>query len=168
MKKYLIHTATLLALSWLLMAFSVHKYYISFTKIDYVEKSSSLQIIMQVFTDDLQNGLDTQFSIKSELDTDRELAESDTYVEDYIKDKFFIYVNKQKMPLQYLGKKYDKDETKLYIEIEQIETIERIEVKNRMLMELFEDQQNIIKLKIKGKKKSFILTEKDDKDLLKF
>ena len=150
------------------MAFSLHKYYISFTKIEYSEKSASLQIIMRVFTDDLQNGLDTQFSIKSELDTDRELENSDAYIEQYLKDKFFVSVNQQRFPVSYLGKKYDRDETKLYIEIEEVSTIERIEIKNRVLMELFEDQQNIIKLHINGKKKSFILTEKDDKDLLKF
>ena len=168
MKKIRLHILALALLSLPLVAFSVHKYYISFTKIEYSEQAASLQIIMRVFTDDLQNGLDTQFSIKSELDTDRELDSSNNYIKGYIKDKFLIYVNDQKTVLNYLGKKYDKDETKLYIEIEQVPKINSIEVKNRMLMELFDDQQNIIKLNINGKKKSFILTGKDDKDLLKF
>ncbi len=168
MKKIRVHILVITLFCLPFMAFSVHKYYISFTKIEYSEKTSSLQIIVRVFTDDLQNGLDTQFSISSELDTDRELDNTDSFIERYLEDKFLIHVNKKNVPLVYLGKKYDKDETKLYIEIEQIAEIETIQVMNKMLMELFEEQQNIIKLNIKGKKKSFILTEKDDKDLLKF
>lgn len=151
-----------------LLAFARHKYYISFTKIEYASKSQSLQVIMQVFTDDLQNGLDRQFSISSSLDTHTELDNSDAFVELYLSDKFFITVNKKKLPIVYLGKKYEKDETKLFIEIENVPDINAIEIQNKVLMEVFDDQQNIVKLNINGKKKSFILTKKDDKDLLKF
>ena len=35
-------------------------------------------------------------------------------------------------------------------------------------MDVFSEQQNIIKLNINNNKKSFILTSNDDKDLLKF
>lgn len=151
-----------------LLAFAIHKYYISFTKIEYSEKSKSLQIIMRVFTDDLQNGLDKQFAVKTELDTDKELQNSDEYISKYVEGKFLIKVNGKQTSSNYIGKKYDADETKIYIEIENISEIESIEVQNKVLMELFEDQLNIIKLNINNKKKSFILTLKDDKDLLKF
>lgn len=151
-----------------LLSFAMHKYYVSFTKIEYSEKSNSLQVIMRVFTDDLQNGLDRQFSIKTELDTDKELQNTNQYISKYIEDKFLVSVNGKATITTYIGKKYDVDETKLYIEIENIAKIESIEIQNKILMELFEDQQNIIKLNINNKKKSFILTLKDDKDLLKF
>ncbi len=136
-----------------LLAFGLHKYYISFTKIDYSEKSKSLQIIMRVFTDDLQNGLEKQFLIKTELDTDKEHPETNTYIEKYVTGKFIVKVNGEKTPTVYIGKKYDADETKLYLEIEEISSVKNIEVQNNVLMELFEDQQNIIKIKINNKKK---------------
>ncbi|MDJ0645045.1 MAG: hypothetical protein QNJ57_03590 [Flavobacteriaceae bacterium] len=151
-----------------LLAFSVHKYYISFTKITYAEKSEALQIIMRVFTDDLQNGLEKQFTINTALDTDKELETADEYISKYVADKFSVIVNGKKAQQTYIGKKYDADETKIYIEIENVAEIQSIEVQNKVLMELFEDQQNIIKLKINNKRKSFILTSKDDKDMLKF
>ena len=157
-----------LFLSVSLLAFSAHKYYISFTKIDYSEKNKALQITMRVFIDDLQNALDDQFRINTELDTKKEIADSDDYISKYISDKFMVKVNGQEIGYNYLGKKYDSDAVKLYIEIENIDQIESIEIQNRVLMELFSDQQNIIKLNINKKKKSFILTDNDDKDLLKF
>ena len=166
MKFRIKHILLLLAIP--LLTFSAHKYYISFTKIDYAEKSRSLQIIMRVFTDDLQNGIDQQFSVKTELDTDRELQNSDDLISKYITEKFLVTVNGTTAKSNYIGKKYEEDETKIYLEIENIDKIKSIEVQNKVLMELFEDQQNIIKLTIDNKKKSFILTLKDDKDLLKF
>lgn len=123
---------------------------------------------MRVFTDDLQNGIDKQFSIKTELDTEKEFQDSDNYISKYITDKFIVKVNGKQTSTSYIGKKYDADETKIYLEIENISDILSIEVQNKVLMELLEDQQNIIKLNIGNKKRSFILTSKHDKDLLKF
>ncbi len=49
-----------------------------------------------------------------------------------------------------------------------IEAVNSIEVKNNILMEKFPNQKNIIKLNINGVKKTFLLTNKKYKDLLKF
>jgi hypothetical protein len=69
---------------------------------------------------------------------------------------------------KYLGKKYENDVVYLFAEIENISAIKSIEIKNRILMDAFSEQQNIIKLNINNNKKSFILTAKNDNDLLKF
>ena len=68
----------------------------------------------------------------------------------------------------YLGKKYETEVVYLFAEIEDIPSIQSIEIKNRILMNTYPEQQNIIKLDINNKKKSFILTADSDKDLLNF
>ena len=69
---------------------------------------------------------------------------------------------------KYLGKKYEHDVVYLFAEIENISVIKSIEIKNRILMDAFPEQQNIVKLNINNNKKSFILTTKNDNDMLKF
>ena len=151
-----------------ILAFGLHKYYISFTKINYSENSKAIQVTMRIFIDDLENALNKQFKIDSKLYTEKEILDLNSYITEYITDKFFILINDKKENYNYLGKKYDEDEIILYLEIENIDNITAIEIKNSILMEVFDDQQNIIKLDINKKKKSFILTSGDDKDLLKF
>ncbi|MDO9261999.1 MAG: hypothetical protein Q7U08_08670, partial [Flavobacteriaceae bacterium] len=52
---------TLFFLAFMLMSFSVHKYYVSLTQIHHNEKDKSVEITLQVFTDDLELSLNNQF-----------------------------------------------------------------------------------------------------------
>lgn len=142
-----------------LVSFTLHKYYLSYTKINYSDKSKSLQITMKVFTDDLENAINKQFKIDSKLNSDKEINNANKYLSEYINDKFGIEVNTTKKSYTFLGKEYKNDETNIYLEIENISKIESITITNKMLMEIFSDQQNIIKIKIDDFKKSSIYTK---------
>jgi len=161
-KKY-----TFLLLIIPLLSFTLHKYYLSLTKIDYVNESKSLQITMRIFIDDLESTLNKINNKSFELDTKTELEDSNIYIENYLFEQFKVSINGSISKYKYLGKKYENDVVYLFIEIKNISEIKSIEIKNRMLMETFPEQQNIIKLNINNKKKSFILTTKNDNDLLK-
>jgi len=151
-----------------LLSFSIHKYYLSLTKIDYVEESNSLQITMRIFIDDLENTLNKINHKSFDLDTKTELEDTNIYIEKYLLKQFEVNINGLSKNYVYLGKKYENDVVYLFAEIINITAINSIEIRNRILMDAFSEQQNIIKLNINNKKKSFILTSKDDKDLLKF
>lgn len=151
-----------------LMSFTLHKYYLSLTKIDYIKDEKSIQITMRIFIDDLESTLNEINEKSFELDTKHELEDTHLYIEKYISEHFQITINQTVRNFDYLGKKYENDVVYLFAEIENIDIINSIEIKNRILMEAFPEQQNIIKFNINNKKKSFILTSKYDKDLLKF
>lgn len=148
----------------ILFSFNLHKYYISFTKIDYSKESKSLQITMKVFTDDLEKCINNQFNVDAKLNTNREINNVDNLINTYIEDKFYISVNNSDKKYTFLGKEYEKDETTIYLEIENINDVEVIQVINKTLMEVLSDQQNIIKINIDNAKKSFIFTRKDHKN----
>ena len=52
-----------------LLSFSVHKYYLSLTQINYKEASKSVQIIINVFMDDIETALNKDHSIDLQLST---------------------------------------------------------------------------------------------------
>ena len=163
LKKY-----TFLLLIIPLLSFTLHKYYLSLTKIDYVKESKSIQITMRIFIDDLESTLNKINNKSFELDTKTELEDANIYIEKYLLKQFEVNINGSLKNYKYLGKKYENDVVFLFAEIENISVIKSIEIKNRILIDDFPEQQNIIKLNINNNKKSFILTSKDDKDLLKF
>ncbi|MEN8124144.1 MAG: DUF6702 family protein [Bacteroidota bacterium] len=151
-----------------LFAFTLHKYYISLTKIDYIQEKESVQITMRFFIDDVEKTINNRFNKSFELATENELSEANKFIALYINQKFNIKINNQVKTYQYLGKEYENDVVYFYLEITDIENIKALEVQNRMLFEEFEEQQNYIKLNIYNQQKTFILIKDNDKDLLKF
>ena len=151
-----------------LLAFTLHKYYISLTKIDYIKEKKAVQITMRFFIDDVENTINSRFNNSFELATKNELSDSDKFLALYINQKFKVTINDQVKSYEYLGKEYENDVVYFYLEITNVENIKSIEVQNRMLFEEFEEQQNFIKLNINNQHKTFILIRNNDKDLLKF
>ena len=151
-----------------LFAFGVHKYYISLTKIDFVEKEKSVQITMRFFIDDIEKTLEGRYKIELELATEEENKNANIYLEKYIASKFEIIIDQKVKSFKFLGKEYENDIVFFYLEITNIEIINQISVQNRMLFEEFPDQQNFVKTNINKSKKTFILRKENDKEMLNF
>lgn len=150
-----------------LMAFTLHKYYISLTQIDYKSQEKTLQITMRLFTDDVEKTLNTNFKKEFKLDTPQELATTNQLIAYYINNHFKVIVNGKQLNIKFLGKEYENDLVYFFIEINDVATINSIEIENTILMDEFEEQQNIIKLNIDKVLKTMILVHSNDKDLLK-
>ncbi|ETN95088.1 DUF6702 family protein [Zhouia amylolytica] len=154
-----------------LFAFTtLHKFYVSVTNINYSDQDKSLQIISRIFIDDFEDTLEERYQIKPKLMSDKEMPNIDLYIERYLKHHLNVKVNNKKVDLKYLGKEYDNDVVKCYIEIEGIDAdaLKSIEVENSLLFELFEKQNNIVHFKIDDLRKSFSLISGNDKALLNF
>jgi len=151
-----------------LTAFSVHKYYISLCEIEHVKAQNSVQITLGMFIDDIELTLNKIYNTKLNLATENEFTSIDEYFEEYLNKHFFITVNNEKKTYEYIGKEYDDDIVRFYLEIADVQKINSISVKNISLFKDFEDQQNIIKIKANQKNKTFYLNKQNDKGLLKF
>lgn len=152
----------------LMASTTAHKYYVSLTQIDYNEKSKSLQITMNVFIDDMEATLNNTFNKQFNLYTEKEPKDSDKYFEDYVKKHFKVSLEDKEMNYNYIGKKYEGDVVFIYLEIEHVDDVKTIQIVNNMLMEFFELQKNLIKLKVKGKFDSLMLTKGNAKGVLNF
>ena len=152
-----------------LLAFTaVHKYYVSVTQIDFLPEKQSVQITSRIFIDDLEKLLRERYDEKITLATKNELPIVDTYIEKYLKGKLKIKINNKEVSLNFIGKQYDTDIVKCYLEIEGVKAIESIEISNQVLFDIFSDQQNIIKTKINSQQKSIILIPQSSSSILKF
>ncbi|WP_456423871.1 DUF6702 family protein [Lutibacter sp.] len=151
-----------------LLAFTLHKYYISLCEIEYVKEQKSIQITLGMFIDDFEVTLNKSNDTILNLATKDEVKNIDKYYKNYLNKHFKIFVNNKLQTYNYIGKEYDSDLVRFYLEIMNIERINSIEVQNTCLFEEFEDQENIIKIKANNINKTFYLNRKNDKGLLKF
>lgn len=151
------------------LAFTVpHKYYVSVTSVEYVKEKESVQIISRIFIDDFENLLRKRYDDKITLAIQDELSTVNMYTERYLKEKLQIEINGKPVKLNFIGKEYEDDIMFCYLEIEGVKTINSIEITNKVLLDLFSEQENIIKCKINGKNKSFLLREGNLSLLLNF
>lgn len=151
-----------------LFAFSVHKYYVALTEIEYNAKNKSVEMIMNVFVDDIELALNDDYQIKPSLNTPKELKNIDEYFKKYINQHFKISINGKQKSYNFIGKEYNGNVVFFYLEIESIEDFKTIEVKNTILVKQFTEQQNLVKVKVNKTRKSLFLSREEDKGMLNF
>lgn len=142
-----------------LLAFSTHKYYLSLTQIKFKEESKAVQIIINVFMDDIEIALNKDYDIDLQLTTKKELKNNDVYFERYLKNKLQLKINALKKEFTYIGKEYDGDLVYFYLEIENITNVTSIEVTNKILLTHFPKQENLIKSEVNSMNKSVLLSK---------
>ncbi|MBS9463270.1 hypothetical protein KIM67_12700 [Flagellimonas sp. 389] len=153
-----------------LLSFTSHKFYVSITNINYSEKDASFQITSRIFIDDLETVLEERYGINPKLATQNEAKIADEYIEKYFRAKFTVALNGEVAAYSFLGKKYDNDVIICYLELADIDlsTLKSISVQNEILTDMFEEQKNIVHLKWKDQKKSFVLIRENNKGMLNF
>ncbi len=158
-----------LAILFPLLSFTImHKYYVSVSEIEFVKEQKAVQITSRIFIDDFEKLLRERYDKDITLAIGNELSTVNFYTEKYLKEKFKIEINEQEVEFNFLGKEYEDDIMVSYLEIENIDSISSIQVISHILLDVFPDQQNIVRLKINSKNKSFLLTKENDKGMLKF
>ena len=152
----------------ILLSADTHKFYVSMTKIEHVKDQQSLQIISQIFIDDIEDVLQERYSPDITLATEKETSKDEAFLTKYIKQKLIIKINGEAVDLNYIGREYEVDMVKIYLEGEGIESVESIEITNKVLFELFPEQQNIIHYRSAENKRSMVLEKDNPSEVLNF
>lgn len=146
---------------------AVHKFYVSVTEIEYNAQAESLQIISRVFIDDFEDVLKKRYD-KSITLGENESSGIDVHIKKYLEQKLQIEVNAKPVAAKYLGKEYENDMVIFYLEVENVEDLKTIQVKNTVLMDLYEEQKNLIHVEYQNKIKSLVLTSGKEVNQLNF
>ena len=150
------------------LAFTTHKYYLSLTQIEYNKNQKSLEVIINVFMDDIELAINKEYAIDLNLTTKDELKDADVYFHKYLTKNLTFTIDNDIVTHNYIGKEYEGDLVYFYLEIAVKENPKSLEVFNTILLTYFEQQQNIVKFKNDSKRQSKILSKNTNKALLNF
>lgn len=157
----------LLMLFATLSSMALHKFYVSVNQVEFVPKKKALEITSRIFIDDIDLALEKKYGKKLYLGTSKESSESLDFLKKYFKEKFSIKVNGQQKEIILLGKEVEDNVLICYFAVKEIEKVTSLEIKDTVLMEIY-DQQHIFHTTILGDKKSLLLTTGNTLGLLNY
>lgn len=119
-------------------------FHTSTTKVEY--ENGELKLIAKFFTNDLEKAVGTNVAAK---------AEFDRKVSEYSNSHLIVSVNGNKVPISYIGSQTSDKSTRIYFKVDNVTDIREIEVNNSMLIDVFNEQQNLVTFDVNGVRKSF-------------
>ena len=138
--------------------YATHEFYVSTTSVDFVLNKNEIQITSQFFVDDVENLIRFQTPNTALIFERAYNEETNLIMRDFIHKNFKISINKKKQEVKYLGYELKDDLLIVYYETKFLNSeIINIEVFNSFLVNFIESQKNIVHVKFKNLKKSFLL-----------
>ncbi|WMW78206.1 hypothetical protein RF683_01825 [Flavobacterium sp. 20NA77.7] len=162
--KLLIATCTLV----LICGFSVHKFYVGVFQVDYFKEKKSVQITARLFIDDLEKALQKKHNKHFYITTKDEIANTNKYIEEYIKERFLVKLNNKNQTLTLLTKEQEDNIVICYIKISFSEKLKSFELTNTILTDIFSEQQNLVHLNNNGNKKTLLFTNTNNYQKINF
>lgn len=154
-------------------AFSIptfHKIHVSVSQLEYNHKAQSVEIVLRVFADDLENALSQHAKRQIKLDPatinkDKQIAET---MMAYLRNTFQLKDKSGRLVrLAWVGMEWQVDMYWIYIEGKMpavpanSNALEGAQLKNKVFNELFDDQVNIVNAKIQNKQFGLMFESKD-------
>lgn len=137
----------------------MHKYYVSITEAEYNVKNQTLEVSIKFIGHDLEHALENAGVPELYLGTLKEDKKANEYLKKYIDAKFQLMFDDKKVNFKFVGKEINNDDfIYCYLESDKIGISKKIEIKNSLLTEIFDEQANIMYLKIGDKKFNYNFT----------
>lgn len=159
----------LLSLSLLLVfQLTAHPFFISICQIHHNSESKTLEVAIKLFANDLETAMGAEQTSALRLGTDRENPDADAHIANYIQQHLLLSVDGTSVTGEFIGKEYEADVVWCYIEVPDIPTVSKLEVSNRLLMNEFPSQTNVVHVTVNGQRKSMLLQKGNARDIVSF
>ena len=121
-------------------------FYTSITKVEYVSSAKVIKISTKVNAEHIQQALGKKIGS----------SDFNSALSAYIQSNIKISVNDTPYNIVYSSSNQEGNVIWIYYEVQNIENVSSVSVKNTLLMDKFPDQQNFVNLVIDGNRKSFV------------
>jgi|CXWL01.1.fsa_nt_gi hypothetical protein len=138
-----------------------HPFHVSVVEIEHNAIAKTLEISCKIFTDDFEAVLAKNYKTKVDLVNSPNKSEMDTLVKKYLLSHLSLKAGGKELVLNYLGFENENEAAYGYIEAENAVSVNKLEITNSILFDKFDDQVNIIHVKVGGSRKSTKLNYPD-------
>jgi hypothetical protein len=143
-----------------------HPFHVSVCEMKYNAPAQRLEIIHKIFWDDLEDGLSQMTGKRENISSPTDSAYVQGLIQKYLDTHFVLSIEGQKLDISFVGAELEEDAFWCYQMVSDLPSFSSIRVQNKLLMEVFDDQMNLIHLEHMGKTKSLRLTRRKFEDQL--
>lgn len=134
----------------------LHPIHLSITEIFHNKQEKRMEISQRIFIDDLETILYENYREKTFIGTKRQSQNTDSLMQRYLSKRFEIYANGKKQQLYYLGHEVEEEVVWVYWEAP-LRKVKKLAIRNAILVAKYEDQKNMMHIKVNDKTRSVIL-----------
>ena len=147
---------------------NLHKYYISVSNATYNKSAKSMQMVTRFFIDDMEDVLNSRIENPIVLGDKSTIEEVYPLLKSYIAKKLEVQINGVNSIPSFIGAEYESDQIVLYIELPSPKMPKVITMRFNAFIELFEEQKNLVHMKINGVRRSLLMDKNKLTDTVKF
>lgn len=150
-----------------------HPIHLAITDIAYSEKEKALQVVHKIFVDDLELHIEEKAKssgqeIRLHLNTPKEHPMADSVLQDYLSEHFQVKINGKKGKSIFVGKEYENGAVWIYAEYPNLPKPKQLDIQDNLLLDLYDDQNNLVNLEVSGKKGSLRFRKGYTQDIVSF
>ncbi|HMK27368.1 MAG TPA: DUF6702 family protein [Chitinophagaceae bacterium] len=132
----------------------LHPFHVSVVEINHNAADKTLEISCKIFTDDFEKVLEQNYKAKVDLINPSNKAAMDTLVKKYITSHLFLNADGKPVKLSYVGFERENEAVYGYVEADNIVSVKKIDITNKLMQDLFTDQVNLMHVIVGGNRKS--------------
>ena len=132
----------------------LHPFYVSVTEFNYNSRESNLEISCKMFADDFENSLKRQYKTKIDLTHPQDVKQAEKIIFDYLQKHLQLKLNNNPATLEFVGFEKDAEAIWCYVQVSNVKSVNKLDIKNTLLYEAFESQINIMHVQSGGQRKS--------------
>ena len=153
-----------LYISWIVLVLlaKTHPFYLSLTEIRFNSSSKKIEVAQKIFWDDLETALGRHFNENIDFLNPEDQSKLDSQIRRYLLTHNQVLVNGKLLTLNYLGYEVEEDAAWFYLESSETEAPKTVEVKNTILLDDFNGQQNIVHIYNQSKSPRSLLLGKGE------
>lgn len=146
-----------------------HQFFISITDMSYDLENERIETTMKLTAHDFEHIIEHEFGQKVHLEKVADSSEIGQYVKSYLASHFQVWSGDEQLTLNYVGKEITvKDDLYFYFTFPIKTEPKELTVKNTLLFEEFDQQQNIVHYTYKDQTKSVTLIPSKPQETLVF
>lgn len=145
----------LIPLFFLLLSSFLHELHLSMSTISYNDAENRVEVQQRMFYDDLEKTLRQQLNNeKFDILNPQSKVNLDSVLIEYMNANIEFQINSESLELELLEYEFTDDAIVIYCYSNDVSYPEKVRLHSSLLFELFEDQTNVVSIKVGNKKKS--------------
>jgi hypothetical protein len=131
-----------------------HPFHVAVVELEHNAADKTFEISCKLFTDDFEKVLTQNYKTKVDLIHPTDKSSMDSLVKKYVLSHLSITADNKQVSFSYLGFEHENEAVYGYFQVDGVPSVKKIDMVNTLMQDLFEDQVNLMHVKVGGERKS--------------